>query len=70
MLHIVAIVHNIVQTLLDIMFMTYLICNQFFMLFCRPLIFSKYFFFKNDFNNNVRTSKSLDPDRARRFRRA
>ena len=40
------------------------------MLFCRPLIFSKYFFWKNDFNNNVRTSKSLDPNRARRFCRA
>ena len=26
MLHIVAVVHNIVQALLDIMFMTYLIC--------------------------------------------
>ena len=27
MLHVVAVVHNIVQALLDIMFMTYLICN-------------------------------------------
>ena len=27
MLHVVAVVHNIVQALLDIMFMTFLICN-------------------------------------------
>ena len=35
---------------------------NFFMLFCRLLIFSKSTFSKNSFKNAIRVSNSLDPD--------
>ena len=70
MLHVVAGEHNIVQALLDNMFMTYLIWNKLFMLFFVARWFSQKKKLKKYFNNNVRMSNSLDPDRARLFCRA
>ena len=37
------------------------------MIFCHLLIFSKSFFLKNSFMNNIRVSNSLDPDHAIHF---
>ena len=41
--------------------------GEFFMLFCRLLIFFKINFFINSLRNTIRVSNSLDPDQARHF---
>ena len=63
MLHVVAVAHNIVQALLDIMFLTLT-----FHAFLSSADFQDIFFYY--FNNNIRLSICTDPDRARRFCRA
>ena len=45
----------------------YLHSVQFFMFFCRLLIFSKSTFSKNSFRNTISVSISLDPDQAWHF---
>ena len=41
--------------------------GQFYMVFCRLLIFFEINFSKNYFRNTIRVSNRLDPDQTRRF---